>query len=316
MQPSKARNADQITEQLLQIPSLAISQVQSVTPEGDSPGTILKVSVIDKGQTEHLLILKRQDNDVAYRLYQQYLEPYHLNSPKEYGYIELDGRLFLVMDYIKHLPVQWDDPKGYLLAVNWLIKKDLITWQNLEAVRNLDCLGKLEYSGLDYWLPIFEKWHQDAPGDRQAEEVWESVSANQNRINETIDELSTAGVQTVVHGDLSMGNFLFEGDESPNALFVIDWTQPHIGSVTKDLASLYDFAPEDVKSELIETYRQQIDFPRFDEIFARAKLLRDIGYLSWMAWMINTGQKGEIAQNELDRVAASLVLSFTPGGLG
>jgi thiamine kinase-like enzyme len=274
------------------------------------PETIHKISVFNKGQNEHFLILKSQDNDVAYRLYKQYLEPFHLNSPKEYGYIDLGGQLFLVMDYIKHLPANWDDSDGYLRAVKWLIKKDLITFQNLDAVKNLDCLGKMEYYGVNYWLPIFEKWYQDSTGDRQAYAVWRSVNANQNRINEYISELNEVGVQTVVHGDLHLSNILFREDGSNNDLFVIDWTQPHVSSVTQDLASLYDNAPNNAKSELIETYKKQINFPNFDEVFAKAKVLRDMGYLSWLVEMINIGQKEEIAQTELDRVAESLILSL------
>jgi hypothetical protein len=109
----KATNADQITEQLSQSLGLEISQVRAVYQEGGSLGTVLKVSVFDKGQNEHPLILKRQDNDTAYHLYKQYLEPYHLNSPKEYGYIELDGQRFTVMDYIKHIRANWDDSNNY-----------------------------------------------------------------------------------------------------------------------------------------------------------------------------------------------------------
>jgi aminoglycoside phosphotransferase (APT) family kinase protein len=313
MQIPKATITDQITEQLSQIPGLKLSQVRAVVQEEVSPGTVLKVSVFDEGQTEHPLILKRQENDTAYRLYKQYLEPYHLNSPKEYGYIELDGQRFLVMDYIKHIPANWDDRNNYLIAVKWLIKKDLITCQHLDTIQNLDCFGKMDYYGVDYWLPEFERWYKDSPSNPQAEEVWRSVCANQNRIKEAIIELNEVGVQTVVHGDMQMSNILFGEDETNNELFVIDWTQPHISSVTKDLASLYDNAPDDVKSELIETYRKQIDFQHFEKVFEKAKMLRDIGYLCWMVWMINVGQKEDIAQNELERVATSLVMSLGEG---
>jgi hypothetical protein len=48
------------------------------------------------------------------------------------------------MDYIRHIPANWDNSNNYLIAVKWLIKKDLITWQNLDSVRNLDSLGKME----------------------------------------------------------------------------------------------------------------------------------------------------------------------------
>lgn len=66
--------------------------------EDGLPDSVLKISVLDHDRSGYPIILKKQDNDVAYRLYHQYLVPYHLDSPKEYGYIELEGQLFLVMD--------------------------------------------------------------------------------------------------------------------------------------------------------------------------------------------------------------------------
>jgi hypothetical protein len=310
MDINKHSSTTQIADQLSQLPGLEITQVQEVVQGGSFPGSVIKVTVLEKGLPEHPLILKSQDNEVAFRLYQQYLIPYQLNSPKEYGYIELNGQRFLVMDFIKHIPTNWEDRNQHLIAVNWLVKKDLITWQNLETIRELDCLGKLDYYGVDYWLPELEKWYLDAPGYPQAKAVWESGYKNQNRLNEIINELNEAGVQTVVHGDLSLDNILFGTDEANNALYVIDWTQPHISSVTKDLADLVDSAPENVKKEIIQTYRNQIDFPHFDEIFTKARVLKDIGYLTWMAWMINVNQKDEIDQSEMKRVATSLLLSL------
>jgi len=57
-----------------------------------------------------------------------------------------------------------------------------------------------------------------------------------------------------------------------------------------------------------------IDSHGFAKVPEIAKVLRDIGYLSWMAWMINVGHKEEIAQSELDRVAASVILSLESRG--
>jgi thiamine kinase-like enzyme len=307
----KATIDDQITKPLSHLLGLEISHVQSEYQERGSPGTVIKASIFDAYQNERPFILKKMDNDQDYRLYTHYLEPYHLNSPKQYGYLDLDGQRFLVMDYITHAPPNWDDSNGYVEAVKWLIKKDLITSQNLDSIRSLDCLGDMEYYGIRYWLPIFEKWHNDATYNNQAKDIWNIVSENQNRITEYIDELNEAGVQTVVHGDLQMDNILFGDDKHENEVFVIDWTEPHVGSVTKDLASLYDNAPSSIKSELIKIYREQIDFRHFDETFAKAKVLRDVGYLSWMVWMINEGEKEEDYQDELDRVAESLTSSLS-----
>jgi aminoglycoside phosphotransferase (APT) family kinase protein len=313
MNNTPATFADQIAGQLSPLLGLKVSRVEYAHQEGCSLGTVIKVSVFDKDKRGQPLILKQQDNDVAYRLYKQYLVPYRLNSPKEYGYIKLESQRYLVMDYIEHLPTRWEDRTSHLRAVKWLIKKDLITQQNMDSVRNLDCLGIMPYSGLDYWLPEFEKWSKESASNSRAREVWVSVATNQNRINEYIDKLNEEGVQTVVHGDLALHNILCRDDEADDELFVIDWTQPHIGSVTQDLVDLYDSAPDNVKSEIIETYRKQIDFHQFDEIFTKAKVMRDVGYLSWMAWMINVGQKEEIDPKELDRVAKSLILSLGNG---
>lgn len=300
--------AEQILQQLARCVALEIVQVQAEYGESSLSRSLFKVSVLEAGQNEYTFVLKRQQDDGGYRFYQQYLRPYRLDSPQVYGCIELDGQCFWVMEYIPHLPPDWNASPGYLKAVQWLIQKDRITLQNLNAIRKLDCLGTMEFYGVAYWLAIFEKWHKDSTANQQAQVVWARVNANQNRINDCIAELNQTGLQTVVHGDLHMSNILFRQDN--NELFVIDWTQPHISSVTKDLASLYDNAPLNVKSELIKMYRTQIDFHNFEETFAKAKILRDVGYLSWMAEMINEGQGAEIAQTELDRVAKSLLLAL------
>ena len=304
---------EQITNLLAQQPGLEIAEVRAGDRAEGLPESIRRISAFDQRRKEHRLILKSLESGAAdrtYRLYTQYLEPFHLHSPKMYGVIDLEGQRCLVMDEIRHTPAGWDDGGSYLRAVDWLIQKDRITLQNLAAVQRLDCLGEMEYYGAAYWLAIFEKWQQDAPESRQAQAVWECVHANHTKIDETIRELGEVGAQTVVHGDLHLGNILFAGTENGAGLYVIDWTQPHISSVTKDLASLYDNAPQQVKREIIDTYRRQIDFPGFDAQFSNARLLRDIGYCAWMAETISGGQPGEIDPAELTRVVESLLLAL------
>ena len=301
----------QITTVLSQLLGRDITHVQSEPQGSDLPGTVFKVSALDNERNEYPLILKRRSDDRDYRLYKHYLEPFRLNSPRIYGHVEIDGQGFVVMDYIRHVPPNWGDRGCYLEAVRWLINKDLITSRNLSSIRSLDCLGEMKYFGVDYWLPIFERWYKDSKHDNQSEQIWSIVDGNRRRIAEYIDDLNESGPQTVVHGDFGMGNILFGDEEYKNMLYVIDWTEPHIGSVTNDLAHLYDNAPINVKGELITTYREHIDFHRFEDIFGKARVLRDLGYLAWMVEKINEGEREGDYQDELARVAKSLISSLS-----
>lgn len=310
MKVSQVTSTEQIKNQLAQLPGLEAALVRAGSRAGGLPESIRRISVFDRGGKEHLLILKSQESGAAdrtLRLYTQYLQPFQLNSPKVYGVIELEGQPTLVMDEIRHTPADWKDGGSYLRAVDWLIQKDRVSMQHFDAVKNLDCLGVKQYFGVEYWLAIFDKWRQDAPENRQAQAVWMCVRANRGRIETTIRELDEVGAQTVVHGDLHLGNILFADEESGGGLYVIDWTEPCISSVTNDLASLYDNAPNAVKSEILAAYRRQFDFAGFDEVFARAKLVRDIGYCAWMAETISGGKPEEIDPAELRRVVDSLL---------
>jgi aminoglycoside phosphotransferase (APT) family kinase protein len=249
MSSSNATIEAQITLQLSRLLGLEITNIRSEYQERGSPGTVLKLSAINKAQEERFFILKMAAGDRDYRFYKHYLEPYNLDSPKQYGYIEPNGQRFLVMDYIRHVPPNWGDGDRYLEAVKWLIKKDLVTSQHLDSIRKLDCLEEMDYYGIEYWLPIFQKWHNDSASS-QARDIWSIVSRNQHRIHQYVSDLSQTGAQTVVHGDLQMDNVLFA--EAGGEIFVIDWTEPHLSSVTKDLASLYDNAPIGVKDQLID----------------------------------------------------------------
>ncbi len=305
-----------LAEQLSHCLRVDVLRVQAVAEAAWRPGAVFKVMALDGNQNEHSLVLKRQDNEVAYALYLHYLKPYQLNSPQHYGYVVLNQQRFLVMDFVRHGPEDWANGLDYLRAVRWLIKKDRISGQHLETLRSLDCLAQWRYYGLEDWLPEFERWHKTStsPQSELANVVWQQVRTNQDKINDTIAALDIEGTQTVVHGDVTLGNVLFaEGESADEGVVVIDWMQPHISSVTKDLASLYDNAPLPYKSEVLRVYREAIDFPRFEQTFAKAMLLRDIGYLAWMVGMINDGEQDDITPSEVDRVARSLLAALDKG---
>jgi thiamine kinase-like enzyme len=268
------------------------------------------VSVLDSVQIKHRFVLKEQENRAAFCLYTHYLKPFDLNSPKQYGYIDVDDQLFLVMDYVQHLIPNWSDSNSYLKALDWLIKKDVVTSQHVDSLRKLECFGEITYDGVQDWLSQFERWSQDSLANSQAWHIWRIVHANQSRIETYREELHSVGLQTVVHGDIHLSNVLFGANEFENEVFVIDWTQPHIGSVTTDLAHLYDNAPSNIKQALLSLYRKRINFPSFDEMFVKAKLIRDIGYLSWMAGMICDHGQEAMDQQEIDRVMQSITRSL------
>jgi hypothetical protein len=300
-------NIDNLTNQLSQLLGLEISRIQFEDHVEGVPATVHIVSLFDRFQTKHRLVIKNQEDRTALCLYAHYLRLFGLNSPHYYGYIDVDGRLFLVMEYVHHSPPNWSDPHGYFQAVDWLIKKDRITSPHVTSLRHLDCFGEMRYYGVPYWLSQFERWDRAASSPAYAQHLWRIVHANQSRIDTYIQELISSEIQTVVHGDIHLSNVLFGAQERENEVFVIDWTQPHIGSVTKDLASLYDNAPNAIKDALLARYQQQIHVPRFDELFAKAKLLRDIGYISWMAEMICDYGPEAMDHDEIDRVMHSVV---------
>jgi hypothetical protein len=300
---------DNITNQLSHLLGRDIVHIHAEERVEDVPPSVRIVSLRDSLQIFSRLVIKDQEDQTALCLYTHYLKPFNLNSPHYYGYITVNGRSFLVMEYVHHTIPNWRDPQSYVRAVDWLIKKDRVTAPHIHSLRQLDCFGEVKYDGVPDWLAQFERWAH-AASSPEPRHLWRIVSANQSRIDTAIKELNTAEALTVVHGDIHLSNVLFGAQDRENEVFVIDWTQSHIGSVTKDLAHLYDNAPNAIKHELLTRYRHQISVPRFDELFAHAKLIRDIGYLSWMAGMICDYGPKAMDHDEIDRVVSSVVRAF------
>lgn len=296
---------DHVTSQLAQLLGREIAHIHTEARRAELPAAVCIVALVDRGQRHTRLVIKAEEDQSALCLYTHYLKPFDLNSPRYYGYITVDGQPFLVMQHVHHTPPNWHDAQGYLRAVDWLIKKDRVTAPHVDALRPLACFGERQYQGVPYWLAQFERWaHADsAPQPRQ---LWHLVAANQPRIDTALHELTCTAPLTVVHGDLHLSNLLFGAQEQEHKIFVIDWTQPHIGSGLNDLAHLYDNAPTAIKTELLIRYRQQIAVPGFDDLFVHAKLIRDIGYLAWMADMICDEGPAAIEPAEIDRVMASV----------
>lgn len=296
---------DDITSQLAQLLGRDIAHLDLEARPEAIPATVYFLSLVDRDQHRSRLVLKAQEDQSALLLYTHYLKPCDLNSPHYYGYLIVDGQPLLVMDYVHHAPPDWSDPQGYLRAVDWLIKKDQVTAPHLDALRPLACFGERKYSGVPYWFAQFERWAAAdlAPVPRQ---LCRLVATQQPRIDGALQALTTAAPLTVVHGDLHLSNLLFGVAAEADQLFVLDWTQPHLGSVLTDLVHLVDNAPTAIKAALLTRYRQQIAVPDFAELFVHAHLIRDLGYLAWMADVICDDGPAAIEQAEIDRVMASV----------
>ncbi|MBX3440015.1 MAG: hypothetical protein KF861_21170 [Planctomycetaceae bacterium] len=70
------------------------------------------------------LVIKIADDSLGYSFYREVLVPCQLSSPTIHGTITLDGELFMVMDFIPHLPTTWHENWRYERAVDWLAMKD------------------------------------------------------------------------------------------------------------------------------------------------------------------------------------------------
>jgi len=221
------------------------------------------------------------------------------------GSIKINQRLYSIQQFISHYDFQWANKDAYDQVLDWLIKKDQICIENLSKFKNLKYLGKMKFNGIDSWFNQIQK--AISKSNRINKTLGDVLIKDRIKIQNALRTIETASPQTVIHGDLQMNNILFGKDEFEDQLFVIDWTQPRIGSVCVDLAQLVDHAPLEIQNDLVEKYLGKIPIDNFQSKFHAAQLIRNLCYLAWMALMINEREGSNIMQIEINRVSQQLI---------
>lgn len=220
---------------------------------------IYKIHVEDSNKRMSSFILKDSDPP-DFEFYKDILEPYNLDSPKMYGHIEVDNRTLLVMDYIPHETSDRESEQKYKRAIDWLIKKDSILSKGLNRIGYLPCI-RSDIWGPDQWLDLVHRGVEAKVHPLLTKRFLEKLK---NKFLKIINKLKE-GKQTICHNDFHIYNILFGEKKRAAEISVIDWTLPNIGSVCVDLARLIYYAPNPIKSDLLERYRSQIHFKGIEE---------------------------------------------------
>lgn len=267
---------------------------------------IYRIRVANVNSKKDSYILKEIRDPSEFHFYESVLEPYKLDSPKMYGFIDVDHRLFMVMEEIPQENNHLDPKKKYELAIDWLIRKDSMAYDKLHYISSLSLTFiETKIWGTKQWLELICNGMESGIHPRLTEPTFRLIRTNFNEVEYTLKR----GRQTLCHNDFQMGNILFRSHKESNRIYVIDWTYPNIASVCIDLATLTHAAPASFKPYLLDRYRSQIDFEEFDEIY---KCAESYAKLCDFAWMVDSLMKGlspvdmkkfEVLLSELKNVA-------------
>ncbi len=268
-------------------------------------GNVYKLDLAEQGRTPHTVIIKKVANSSSYLFYKEILEPLKLDSPKMYGTVETEDGLFLVMEYIPHKPISWTDEERFTRAVNWLVKKDSIIYNNFSKVRESAYMKSLPASPpfrsrIDECLEIVAKGVDLKVSPMISTPLVEAFRNKQECLYELSRCLSVRGRTTVSHYDFQMHNILFASEAKEGKIYVIDWAEPKIDSVCMDLIGLVHCAPTGIRQKVIELYRSQVDCENFETTYAQSELLVDLSELAWTVEMAIKRRKRSVDLSALE----------------
>ena len=296
-----------LTTQLSKLLAVSISELTTEPQTRGSSGNVTRVNLTTKDMQQVSIILKKSEGKDFLEFYTHFLEALGLNHPKIYGEVNMNGSAYIVMQYINHVTPDWDSKERYQAMIDWLIYKDGICMEYVEKAAQLTYVGKVKFHGISDWYTEFENAVLANNISVMGGDFWELLQKQKRYISQLLKSLTHQQPLTVCHGDLQMNNFLFVEEKQDHlAPIVIDWTQPSITSVCRDLAQVVDCAPTDVKENLKSEYRRCISIPNFEESFHTALLLRHLGYFAWMILMINNGSPEKEYHEELRQSAANI----------
>lgn len=205
----------------------------------------------------------------------------------------------MLLEKVHYIKPVWGDYLRTKSALQWLIKKDKICQQNTYQINQMTSLGKMQWYGIPDWIYEFEVGIKNKLNSVITEEFLNLLYLKKDQLQNILSSLENSDHKTICHGDPQMGNILLT-DESLEKVYVIDWTQPHLTSICRDLAQLFNYLPENQKQELITEYKKEFNFENFDKEFENAVIIRDLSYLSWMIMMSNEGEDESVQQSEVE----------------
>ncbi|KKT15136.1 MAG: hypothetical protein UV94_C0003G0067 [Parcubacteria group bacterium GW2011_GWC1_43_30] len=279
-----------------QLSSLIGEELTSVTatyePTGYT-GNVYFVDTVSKSGSIYKLVVKRMIDTKEWNLYTDFLKPYNLNSPVHIGKIKLDRHEFLVMERIDSKLKLLDHKVWLKNALNWLIRKDTVCSKDIKKVSKIDPIKQNINTGEGWW-PIIEKCVSSKLHPLIDKSLYKKL-LGQKEVLAEYNEALQSGIQTVVHNDFQKRNTLID---KRGVLFVIDWSNPNIGSICIDLARLIEANHENAR-DIRKQYARSINVDHFETLLSMAKFRNTFSIFVWMCKAIIDGQR-EAVEKEYD----------------
>lgn len=295
----------QLKNELSRIFDKEIKDVSSEYQSLGFSGGTFKTSIKFQDESSREVIIKKVgEPEREYGFHTEVLPKIDTKHPKCFGVINLEDSSFIVLDYIPSQEVEYKDNQKYRDAVNWLIQKDLGVISNSHLLNHPSVESKFhnvyDAKFLGRLDTVIEKKLQESINEG-FKQILESKADRFLSLNEALMQ----SPQTINHNDFQMNNILFKQDDG--SIVVIDWTHPNQGSVLVDLIALVQTAPREIRSELVEQYKEKINFENFDKLYERARIRKNIGVFGWMLQVYIEGQQDQLYMPDFEEFRDSLI---------
>jgi hypothetical protein len=253
-------------------------------------GHVYKIKITDTTNQTTEYILKKPLDTADYNVYKDIFEPLELQSPHIYGIVHNNGEDFLLTEHIPHKKLYDWTEQNYQQAMDWLIKKDNVIEKNLEQIKQLPYILPVLRDRIDDWTARIIQGVQQSVHPLLTQEFLKQIEGKRDTLRKILQALSRTGRLTLTHNNLITYHILFPTTPMKYNLYVIDWSEPSIGTVCKDLIKFLKSAPDAYKPELIQQYRAHINFENFDEIYQQTEIIIDLSALAWMVEKLTEGK--------------------------
>jgi thiamine kinase-like enzyme len=295
-----------VRSSLSELLNIDIQKVITEFPAVGHSGSTYKITTFDRSEQKREFILKCVSDDSYYNFYEEVLSQYEFDSPRIFGIISVGEILFLVMEFVPHESAEWNNKLKYKQAVEWLIKKDTITNNNLNELVSCSSVQSSVRDNVDQWLATIRRGFELKVHPLMTGHDLNILFRKRNYFHK-VNSLLSQKQQTINHNDFQMFNILFGNGQKKGKLYVIDWSGPNIGSVCIDLAKLIRVAPNEFSTYLLTAYRSQINFEGFDEIFKAAQIRTNLLIFAWMVEMLINGRGHAISLPQFQAIFREII---------